>query len=430
MPIARRARHAGPACRPEAARIQKECHEFLCLTLLKAKLSSRMSDDLFPGDGCVSEQAEKLKFHADQNSWETSFTEIKVAKKMFAHGQIYGCIRFLDLSEKAVKVLKKSIKSVEALDDIHAGVKMQCLGELCASLFSSIAPPSCRTSFISCCVYVLKQRPNQPSVRVEEFIGEKYEKRVLGVNPPSSATPQDILDHNKFAAFQFFTFMQSDRNMVFISATKVTDRMLTRPVVASLDQNLGGKDDLGSDGIGQWVAEFSFRFSPLLGLTKDQIFATDPVQLFALMDDMGLFTGRAKQDPLPASVDIAAYRQQDALVPLAAKPLTPPDAAQHHPDALASAPRAPALAGGNGQSSAPSKPFASTDPRSPAAAAGGPARAVEQVAAEPQRERAMRAADSPVAAGPAVQGYVDSGPVGLGGRGGGGAMVVMMGWWS
>ena len=81
-----------------------------------------MSDELFPGEGCISEQVEKLRFHADQNSWETIQTEIKVAKKMFAHGRVYGCIRFLDVQEQAVKVLKKAIKVVESIDEIQNGI--------------------------------------------------------------------------------------------------------------------------------------------------------------------------------------------------------------------------------------------------------------------------------------------------------------------
>ena len=309
-----------------------------------------MSEDLYPGDGCVTEQAEKLRFHADQNSWETSATEIKVAKKMFAHGKIYGCIRFLDTQEKAVKVLKKAIKVAETVDDIHNGVKMQCLGELCAELFSSRAPKVCRTSFVPCLVYVLKQRPNQPSVRVEEFVEGKYEKREISVNPSRSATAQEILDSHKFAAFQFFTYIQSERNMVFLSALKVNEQMLTRPVVASLDQNLGGKEDRGSDGIAQWVAEFAHKYSPLLGLSKEQIFASDSEQLIALMDSQGLFSGRPSAAPPqnPTAV-VSGLRPAVGSPDAHSSPPQPPQPPQPHaPTGGSIAPRTAAAAAATG----------------------------------------------------------------------------------
>jgi hypothetical protein len=294
-----------------------------------------MSDDKFPGEGCVSEQAEKLRFHADQNCWETFQTEIKVAKKMFEHGDIYGCIRFLDVQEGAVKVLKKAMKVVETVDDIHNGVKMQCLGELCANLFSSVAPEVCSTSFVPCLVYVLKQRPNQPSVRVEEYVQHDHVKREISVNPPQNASIQDVLDSHKFSAFQFFTYIQSDRNMVFISAVKVNHRMLTRPVVASLDHNLGGKDDRGADGIAQWVAEFTHKYSPLLGLSKEQIFSADPIQLITLMDSKGLFTAPA-QALLPA--------QAPAPLPAPLPALAAASPATYGPSGASAGPRTAAAA--------------------------------------------------------------------------------------
>jgi hypothetical protein len=133
---------------------------------------------------------------------------------MFSHGRVYGCIRLRDEREQVARVLKKAVAASESAEDVRGGVKLQRLGALCADLFSSVAPAACRLGFLPCCIYVLKQRPGQPALRAEDVVegaGRPFDKRALSVLPPPSAGPEHVRDCHKFAAFQFFTFVQASR---------------------------------------------------------------------------------------------------------------------------------------------------------------------------------------------------------------------------
>ncbi len=62
-------------------------------------------------------------------------------------------------------VLKKRLDIMEAPEDVFSGVEMQTLGVMACKLLSATSNSDCRPKFLSCAAYILKNRPNEPTVR-------------------------------------------------------------------------------------------------------------------------------------------------------------------------------------------------------------------------------------------------------------------------
>ena len=192
---------------------------------------------------------------------------------MFAYGPKNGCIRIKDVTTDEVMVLKKSFIWEETVEDVYDTIKMQKLAALCCQLFCAKSGEQCqcaplqacssecvmpnsrahrlnlarrnRPQFLDACIYVLKQRPSMPKIRVEArptvcclytmqrsriraaiaerpctkqaVVAEPYDKRPLAL-APATASHEDVVESHLFAAFQYFTYVQSGRGMVVTHA--------------------------------------------------------------------------------------------------------------------------------------------------------------------------------------------------------------------
>jgi hypothetical protein len=205
-------------------------------------------NELYDVDTVAEEDAEMLVFDATQNSWSTAKTQVKVARRMFAHGNKYGCIRMRDLTDGRTKVLKKSLAGQKD-EDVYDEVKSHSLAELCCSLFRQLEP-DLPIGFMPRVIYKLVQRSNRPKIMCEELLTDEddYEKRPLSMFPPANASPEEELESHKWAAFQYFTYFQSQRGMVFESCDLVNGVWMN-PIIHSNDQTLGGAADGGPDAV-------------------------------------------------------------------------------------------------------------------------------------------------------------------------------------
>ena len=66
--------------------------------------------------------------------------------------------------------------------------------------------------------------------------------------PPANASRAEEVESHTWAAFQYFTYMQSQRGMVFESCDSVNGVWMN-PVIHSNDQTLGGRLDGGADAV-------------------------------------------------------------------------------------------------------------------------------------------------------------------------------------
>ena len=66
--------------------------------------------------------------------------------------------------------------------------------------------------------------------------------------PPANASPEEELESHKWAAFQYFTYLQSQRGMVFESCDLVNGVWMN-PIIHSNDQTLGGAADGGPEAV-------------------------------------------------------------------------------------------------------------------------------------------------------------------------------------
>jgi len=143
-------------------------------------------NELYDVDTVAEEDAEMLVFDATQNSWSTAKTQVKVARRMFAHGNKYGCIRMRDLTDGRTKVLKKSLAGQKD-EDVYDEVKSHSLAELCCSLFRQLEP-DLPIGFMPRVIYKLVQRSNRPKIMCEELLTDEddYEKRPLSMFLPAN----------------------------------------------------------------------------------------------------------------------------------------------------------------------------------------------------------------------------------------------------
>lgn len=217
-------------------------------------------------DASQPESAVRLEFVPSSQKWVKSSVKIKVAKVMFANGRRYGCILIKDLMEhEIVRVLKKRIDQIGGgLEDeeVLDLVQRQILGATTAKLFCAQAPHSCQPYFVNCHAYQLTNRPNQPMAFVEDLISiPNYKKKALFIKPATQGR-DDVRESHRFAAFQYFGYYHSERQMVFDSAFHI-DGVWTEPTVQSMDESLGGATNRGQKGIFAWEFEFEDTYSKL-----------------------------------------------------------------------------------------------------------------------------------------------------------------------
>jgi hypothetical protein len=143
-------------------------------------------NELYDVDTVAEEDAEMLVFDATQNVWSTVKTQVKVARRMFAHGNKYGCIRMRDLTDGRTKVLKKSLAGQKD-EDVYDEVKSHALAELCCSLFRQLEP-DLPIGFMPRVIYKLVQRSNRPKIMCEELLTDEddYETRPLSMFLPAN----------------------------------------------------------------------------------------------------------------------------------------------------------------------------------------------------------------------------------------------------
>jgi hypothetical protein len=220
--------------------------------------------ELYDVDTVDPEAAETLVFRAKTNSWERLESKIKVARRMFAHGENYGCIRMRDLDDGRVKILKKALMS-KSEDDLYDAVKSHSLGVLCCELFSKSIGPNFNMTFSNRVIYKLLQRSNCPKILCEEQLTEndapdEFVKTSLSLHPPRNASQEETMESHLWALFQFFTYYQSEKGMVF-ERCQVAQGTWMNPIIHSNDQTLGGSCDGGHEGIEVLPPAPTFAFS-------------------------------------------------------------------------------------------------------------------------------------------------------------------------
>jgi len=248
--------------------------------------------ELYDVDTVPEEQAERLSFDVVQNEWVSEFVTVKVARRMFSCGNRYGCIRMRDTDHGRIKVLK--VCFVEQTEErMWEIVKTQALAEICCAIFQSKCPASVQASaFPPRFIYRLLQREGQPAILVDELLAEGYnfEKRWLALHP-SSQNPEDVMESHKWAAFQYCSYLQADKSMVFERCTSIDGKWVS-PVVHSIDRSFGGSDDHGAPFIDRWVAEFSGKYAQLLNVRTQDLFTLTGEQLIEAMTQNGLLPAR------------------------------------------------------------------------------------------------------------------------------------------
>lgn len=124
----------------------------------------------------------RLAFSAESGEWRKKVVDIRVAEAMYTKGQKYACIVFRADADPQLMLLKKRIDTDQPAEEIYSGVEMQTLGEMACKLLAAISPDSCRPHFLNTAAYVLKNRPGEPTVRVENFVEKaSQEKLYLGI---------------------------------------------------------------------------------------------------------------------------------------------------------------------------------------------------------------------------------------------------------
>jgi hypothetical protein len=101
---------------------------------------------------------------------------------MYTKGQKYACIVFRADADPQLMLLKKRIDVNQPPEEVYSGVEMQTLGEMACKLLAAISPESCRPHFLNTAAYVLKNRPGEPTVRVENFVDKASQQKLyLGI---------------------------------------------------------------------------------------------------------------------------------------------------------------------------------------------------------------------------------------------------------
>ena len=219
-------------------------------------------------DSSKTEMALRLQFVPSSQTWVKANVKIKVAKVMFASGPRYGCILVKDMNDgEKVRVLKKRI-DLQSPDpsandeEVLDLVQRQMLASTTAKLFRTRAPRSCQPYFVDCNAYQLTNRPQKPMVYVEDMMTTPiFSKKSLSIKP-NSMSREDVRESHRWAAFQYFAYFHSDRQMVFDSASHV-DGAWTEPTMHSVDQSLGGFDNRGQKGVFAWEFEFEDTYSTI-----------------------------------------------------------------------------------------------------------------------------------------------------------------------
>jgi hypothetical protein len=96
-----------------------------------------------------------------------------------------------------------------------------------------------------------------------------------------SAKCQDVMESHKWAVFQYCSFMQADKGMLFERCTYI-DGKWVRPIIHSTDRSFGGSDDRGAPAIDRWVQEFTSRYSEILGVREQDLFTLSPEQMIGV----------------------------------------------------------------------------------------------------------------------------------------------------
>ena len=124
----------------------------------------------------------------------------------------------IDLEDNVIHVLKISHDKMESV--IFDEVKAQSIAACVAAMFNALNPPM-SVKFISCCVFVLKQREKKPAFRTEQKISCKYQKTKL--REPSRILNLEIssLESDTLEAFELFSYQQSGHKFVICSPSRI-----------------------------------------------------------------------------------------------------------------------------------------------------------------------------------------------------------------
>jgi hypothetical protein len=248
--------------------------------------------ELYDVDAVPEEQAERMSFDVMKNEWVSETVGVKVARRMFSSGSRYGCIRMRDTDHGRIKVLKVCFED-QTEERMWEIVKTQALAEICCAIFQSKCPSNVQASaFPPRFIYRLLQRDGQPAILVDELLAEGYnfEKRWLALHP-SSQNPEDVMESHKWAVFQYCSYLQADKSMVFERCTSI-DGKWVGPVIHSIDRSFGGSDDRGAPAIDRWVGDYSEKYAGLLEVRAQDLFTLTGEQMIEAMSRKGLLPAR------------------------------------------------------------------------------------------------------------------------------------------
>jgi hypothetical protein len=145
------------------------------------------------------ERAFKLIYRIHEDKWERTETSLAVSKKIFAWGERRGCILVQEKSDGQIYVLKKPFNDDEPVEEVYNAVKIEAIANLMAQCYNARKPPR-TVEFVPCFIYILAQRPQQPTVRVEPLIFNHNKARLRNILD----TSQEELD--TLEAFELFTY--------------------------------------------------------------------------------------------------------------------------------------------------------------------------------------------------------------------------------
>ncbi|KAJ1492873.1 hypothetical protein T484DRAFT_1770109 [Baffinella frigidus] len=161
------------------------------------------------------EVAHRLVYLVDENRWERTETLVAVGKKMFAWGEHQGCILVQDKTDGQINV---------------------AIAEMMAECFNQLNPPM-KVHFMPCFLYILAQRPNQPTVRVEPLVFNHDKAKLFAIHAKLRAIHDaTTLERETLSAFELFTYHGSKKAFVITNPCRIGN-MWAEPEMHSVDRH-------------------------------------------------------------------------------------------------------------------------------------------------------------------------------------------------
>jgi len=158
-----------------------------------------------------------------------------------------------DKTDGQINVVKKAFDQDAPPADLYDSIKIEAIAEMMAECFNQLNPPM-KVHFMPCFLYILAQRPNQPTVRVEPLVFNHEKAKLRAIHDATT------LERETLSAFELFTYHGSKKALVITNPCRIGD-MWGEPEMHSVDRSLGGARNMGARGINVFLLRH--EYSPI-----------------------------------------------------------------------------------------------------------------------------------------------------------------------